>query len=200
MVVVAGDELFGPDGTQALRVDAPLGDPLGGLVTGAVFAPGDQISALGQEEPAHRVAIPDAPAAPDQAPLKLAMDKAMMTGPPTNPLRLAEINAQRYVRPAPTVAPSGPTTGPIRPRPIARPITRPMPRPQTPAEPVLATDDDEQIRRAMRAGLAGREPLRRTHPVVAGFLRVIVPLVFIVLLLILVLHGSGSGGNLSDLF
>lgn len=190
MVVVAGDELFGPDGTQAWQADAPLGDPLGGLVTGAAFAPDEVISALRHEEPADRVAVPDAPAAPDQAPLKLAMDKAMMTGPPTNPLRLAAINAQRYVRPAPTVAASGPVT---------RPIARPQPRPETP-EPILATDDDERIRRALRAGLAGREPLRRTHPVVAGFLRVIVPLAFIVLLLILVLHGSGSGGNLSDLF
>lgn len=196
MVVVAGDELFGPDGTQAPQADAPLGDPLGGLVTGAAFAPGEEISAR-PGEPADRVAVPDAPDAPDQAPLKLAMDKAMMTGPPTDPLKLSAINAQRYVRPAPTVAASGPATAPIRPRPIPRPMPR---RDDTPTEPVLATDNEEQIRRALRAGLAGREPLRRSHPVVAGFLRVIVPLVFIVLLLILVLHGSGSGGNLSDLF
>ena len=183
------DELFGPDGTQALQVDTPLGDPLGGLVTGATFALGNEGIEEQPEQRPHRVVVPDAPEAPDQGPLKLAMDKAMMTGPPTNPLRLpavnAALNSAPYVRSGPTVALSKPA-----PRPIAR---RDNTRQQ-------AIADNEQIQQAMRASLAGRPSFRRSHPVASGLLRVIIPLAFVVLLLILVLHGSGGGGNLSDLF
>jgi hypothetical protein len=134
--------------------------------------------------------VPDAPAAPDQGPLKLAVDKAMMTGPPTNPLRLPTPGARQYVRPGPgpTVAMSGPTTA----------ARRPIPQHDDIRQQAIA--DEAQIQRAMRAGLAGRPSLRRTHPVVSGLLRVIVPLAFVVLLLILVLRGLGGGANLSGLF
>ena len=182
-----GDELFGPDGTQALQSDLPLRDPLGGLVTGAAFASGDAAFAESPEERPHRVVVPGAPAAPDQAPLKLAVDKAMMTGPPTNPLRLPGINAPQQVRAAPTVAASGPV--------LAEPLTRRNLRRETTRRQVA---DEEQIRRAMRASLAGRQAQRRG--VVSGLVRLVVGIAVVVVLLILVLHGSGSGGNLSGLF
>jgi hypothetical protein len=192
---VPADELFGPDGTQALEFDAPLGDPLSGLLTGATFAAGGNSEQERAELAATRVEVPDAPAAPDQGPLKAAVDKAMMTGPPTNPLRLPTMNTSHYVRPAPTVTATGPLPVPGT-RPIARRNnTR---QPVAGGQPLVA--DDEEIRTAMGNGLAGRPSLRRTHPVVAGLLRVVIPVAFIVLLLILVLHGSGSGGNLSGLF
>jgi hypothetical protein len=189
--------LFGPDGTQALQVDEPLVDPLGGLVTGASYAAGGNSAQERAEVAAIRVEVPDAPAAPDQGPLKLAMDKAMMTGPPTGPIRLPTPNTGRYVRPAPTVRTAGLAAAvpPTLTRPIVR---RDSTRLAAGADPLVA--DDEQIRRAMREDFDGRPPLRRRHPVVAGLLRVIIPVAFIVLLLILVLHGSGSGGNLSGLF
>ena len=115
MVAVAGDDLFGPDGTQALQADAPLGDPLGGLVTGGTYAAGGNSAQERAEVAETRVEVPDAPAAPDQAPLRAAVDKAMMTGPPTNPLRLPinapTLNTPMPVRPAPTVLPS--LAGPV---------------------------------------------------------------------------------------
>jgi hypothetical protein len=190
VVTLPADELFGPDGTQALGVDEPLGDPLGGLVTGAAFSPFDREVGRRAVEPTDRVVVPRAPAAPDQAPLKAAMDKAMMAGPPTNPLRLPRTNAPQYVRPAPIVSVS-------RPVPVARPLARRNNQPNVARE--LAVDPEEQLR-AVRRSLAGRDPMRRRHPVASVLVRMIVPIVFLVILVLLVLHGSGSGGNLSNLF
>ena len=227
MVVVAADELFGPDGTQALQVDLPLGDPLGGLVTGSAFAAGGNSAQEQAEVAATRVEVPAAPAAPDQAPLRNAVDKAMMTGPPTNPLRLPPLGTQPFAAQSFAATPlvAAPfaaqqsfatqpfATQPFNPQPVA---TRSFSTPQAPV-PVSSTpapapaarresprlpsaDQEERILRAARASLAGRQSLRRSHPVVSGLLRVIVPVVFVLLLLILALRGSGSGGNLSDLF
>ncbi len=188
MVTLPADELFGPDGTQALSVDEPVGDPLGGLVTGAAFSRFEQ--EIERQASTDRVIVPKAPAAPDQAPLKAAMDKAMMTGPPTNPLRLPTANAPQYVRRAPTVSVNGPA-------PAARPLTRRDNQPTLARE--LAMNPEEQLSAARRS-LAGREPMRRRHPVASVLVRMIVPILFLVILVLLVLHGSGSGGNLSDLF
>lgn len=191
---MAGDDLFGPDGTQALQADALLGDPLGGLVTGGTYAAGGN-SALERAEVAEiRVEVPDAPAAPDQAPLRAAVDKAMMTGPPTNPLRLPTLNAPTLntplpVRPAPTVLPSVPRQAP---RPVRASAPAAVPRPQAPTRPPTSGE--------ARFQMAGRPSLRRAHPVVAGLLRFVVGLAIVIVLLILVLRGSGSGGNLSGLF
>jgi hypothetical protein len=185
VVTLPADELFGPDGTQALQADEPLGDPLGGMVTGAVFSQLD----LRVDQPAatqkSRVVVPDAPAAPDQAPLRAAMDKAMMTGPPTNPLRLPTARPGRYVRPAPTVSVTAPPLA-------ARAVTSKdnIPQPFT----------DDEIRDTARITMSGRPSLRRRHPVVSALVRGIVGIIFILLLLYLVLKGSGSGGNLSNLF
>ena len=183
---MAGDDLFGPDGTQALQADALLGDPLGGLVTGGAYAAGGNSAQERAEVSETRVEVPAAPAAPDQAPLKAAVDKAMMTGPPTNPLRLPALNAPmlntpRPVRPAPTVLPWMPA-----------PASAVLPRQQTPAQPF--TDGEARFQ------MAGRPTLRRAHPVVSGLVRFVVGLAIVIVLLILVLRGSGSGGNLSDLF
>lgn len=186
-MVTLPDELFGPDGTQALSIDEPLGDPLGGLVTGGAFSRFDQ--EVEHQAALDRVVVPGTPAAPDQAPLKAAMDKAMMTGPPTNPLRLPSADPPRYVRRAPTVSVSGPT--------LARPLTRRDNQPALARE--LAVDPEEQLSAARRS-LSGREPMRKKHPIASVLVRTIVPIVFLVILVLLVLHGSGSGGNLSDLF
>ena len=186
MVTLPADELFGPDGTQALGVDEPLGDPLGGLVTGAAFSAFDQGVEQRSAAPTDRVVVPGAPAAPDQAPLKAAMDKAMMAGPPTNPLRLPTAGRPRYVRPAPTVSVNGPA-------PVARRDNQPVVARELSADP-------EELLSAARRSLAGRPPLRRRHPVASVMLRMIVPIVFLVILVLLVLQGSGSGGNLSGLF
>jgi hypothetical protein len=177
VVVVATDELFGQDGTQALQADPPLSDPLGGLVTGSAYAAGGNSAQEQAEVAATRVDVPAAPAAPDQAPLKLAVDKAMMTGPPTNPLRLPTMTAHGFASPQPVH----------------------QPPPQRQALRVPPGDQEERILREARASLAGRQSLRRSHPFVSGVLRVIVPVAFIVLLLILALRGSGSGGNLRPL-
>jgi hypothetical protein len=188
---MAGDDLFGPDGTQALQADALLGDPLGGLVTGGAYAAGGNSAQERAEVAEIRVEVPDAPAAPDQAPLKAAVDKAMMTGPPTNPLRLPAFNAPQPIRPAPTVVPSMPA-----PVPVARPLAV---RQQT-VRQVPRAEQEDRILQEARASLAGRRPLRRAHPVVSGLVRFVVGVAIVVVLLILVLRGSGSGGNLSDLF
>lgn len=201
---MAGDDLFGLDGTQALQADALLGDPLGGLVTGGAYAAGGNSAQERAEVSETRVEVPVAPAAPDQAPLKAAVDKAMMTGPPTNPLRLPALNTPMLntplpVRPAPTVLPwmpaPAPATLPMRaptPVPMRPPAPAQVPRQQAPAQPFA---DGEA-----RFQMTGRPTLRRAHPVVSGLLRFVVGLAIVIVLLILVLRGSGSGGNLSDLF
>lgn len=188
------DDLFGPDGTQALQVDAPLGDPLGGLVTGGAYAAGGDSAQERAELAATRVDVPDAPAAPDQAPLKAAVDKAMMTGPPTNPLRLPTLNAPTLntpqpIRPAPTVLPSVPARAPA-----------PIARQQAASNWMPSAVVRAQNQRAARASMVGRPSLRRSHPVVSGVVRFVVGAAIVIVLLILVLRGSGSGGNLSDLF
>jgi hypothetical protein len=190
---VAGDDLFGPDGTQALQADALLGDPLGGLVTGGAYAAGGNSAQERAEVADIRVEVPEAPAAPDQAPLRAAVDKAMMTGPPTNPLRLPTFGTPQPVRPAPTVSLASP---PPPPQPVSppppRPAPLPMPRQQRPVRPPVAGE--------ARFQMTGQPPLRRSRPVVSGLVRVVVGLAIVIVLLILVLRGSGSGGNLSDLF
>ena len=163
-----------------------MGDPLGGLVTGGSYAAGGNSAQDRAEVSATRIEVPDAPAAPDQAPLKAAVDKAMMTGSPTNPLRLHARNTPRPFRPAPTVLPTTPAAIPVA-------------RPQS-ARQVPRAEQEEQILRAARSSLAGRPSMRRAHPVVSGLVRFVLVVGFVVLLLILVLRGSGSGGNLSGLF
>ncbi len=185
------DELFGPDGTQALQADEPLGDPLGGLVTGAASSPFETPPRQRADVPTDRVVVPGAPAAPDQAPLRAAVDKAMMAGPPTNPLRLPTAGPARYVRPAPTVSVNGPAAP--APRTVAR-------RVNTPATVRDLGGDPEELLNAAHRGLTGRKPLRRRHPTASVLLRVIVPILFLVILVLLVVQGSGSGGNLSGLF
>jgi hypothetical protein len=187
-------DLFGPDGTAEPFAPAVLGDSLSGLVTGPAFEPCDWTSDLPAVEADSVYATGNAPfpAAPDSERFRSALDKAMMTGPPTNPLRISATPVPiRRVRPGPTVTTSAPIAATPQ---LAAPLDASRRPPSTrlptnrPAQPAAA--------RAVRSNLAGRPSMRSRHPLVSGLLKLIVPIIFV--LLVLLLHGLG--GTLSGLF
>jgi len=181
-----GTQEFGPDGTQEPIVAAALGDALGGLVTGPAFEPGDWLGDQSADEPdsVYSTGATPLPPAPDQQQLRSAMDKAMMTGPPTNPLRVSRPNPARRVRPAPTVTTAVPQIAPPLPQGSRRAPSTPLPS----AAPTREA--------AARSNLAGRPALRTRHPVVSALIKL--ALLVIVVVLVLLLHNYG--GTLSGLF
>jgi hypothetical protein len=195
VVTVADDELFGPDGTQALPPEPLLPDPLGGLVTGVAFS----------DNTAGPLPTVEWLATPFAAPAAAVRRRTTQAGArrPVNPVTGATTPTAIPVAQALPSRPAEARRPTVANRPAAMPVAQPFrnsPARDTTARNVAARPATASARSApSRPAVARPAPAtRRSGGAGCGvFLVIVIVLIAVFVVLGLVLgHGGGglSGG------